>query len=144
VLAKESRGRFNNRMTFEWPDHPSSPDGDNEHFFLLLADEQPELAKRLIRHFAERWIVAAHLRPPAIQDAMATVDLRVAHGPEFGGSCLRLRSFYTGSTYWQHGWDGSEATALAFMEEMAELQGANVSDDRRHGPTLWDHVQRKP
>src|SRR5438477_2982679 len=81
---------------------------------------------------------------PAIQDAMATVELRVAHGPEFGGSCLRLRSFYTGSTYWQHGWDGSEATALAFMEEMAELQGANVSDDRRHGPTLWDHVQRKP
>jgi len=73
---------------------------------------------------------------------MATVELKVARGPQFDGSCLRLRSFYTGTTYWQQGWDGSEVTALTIVEEMAELQGANVCGDRRHGPTLWDHVRR--
>lgn len=122
---------------------PSSPDGDKEHVFVALADEQPELTEHLLRRFAERWVIAARLRPPTIEDAMATVELKVAHGQEFDGSCLRLRSFYTGTTYWLQGWDGSEAAALVFIDEMAELQGANVGDDRRHGPTLWDHVQRK-
>jgi hypothetical protein len=131
-------------MTFERPDQPPGPDGDREHLFVPLADQQPELAERLLRRFAELWVVAARLRPPSIEDAMVTAELKVAQCLEFDGSCLRLRSFYTGTTYWQPGWDGSEAAALAFIEEMAELQGANVGEDRRHGPTLWDHVQRKP
>ena len=124
-------------------DEPSSPDGDQEHLFVPLADEQPDLAERLIQHFAERWVSAAQLHPPTTEDAIATVELKVAHGPQFDGSCLRHRSFYTGSTYWQHGWDGTEAAAFAFMDEMAETQADNVSGDRRHGPTPWDYAPRK-
>jgi hypothetical protein len=48
-----------------------------------------------------------------------------------------------GSTYWRYGWDGSEEVALDFMDEAAELQGANVGDDRRQGPVLWDDVPRR-
>jgi hypothetical protein len=122
----------------------SSPDGDQEHLFVPLADEQPELAQRLIRRFSERWVAKSQLHPPTIEDAVATVELKVAHGPQFDGSCLRHTSFYSGSTYWHYGWDGTEDAALEFMDEMADTQSHNVAADRRHGPTPWDYPQRKP
>jgi hypothetical protein len=94
-------------MPFEWPENSSSPDGADEHLFVPLKDEQPELAERLRRRYAERWIVVAHLRPPRLEDAMHTIELKVAPDEE-PGQWRRLRSFYTGTTYWQYGWDGSE------------------------------------
>lgn len=130
-------------MTSELTGQQSSPDGDQEHLFVPLADEQSELAERLIRRFAERWVDAAQLHPPTIEDAVATVELKVAHGPQFDGSCLRHRSFYTGLTCWQYGWDGTAGTAAEFMDEMAERQADQVAGDRRHGPTLWDQAERK-
>jgi hypothetical protein len=130
-------------MPFEWPENPSSPDGPEEHLFLPLEDEQPELAERLRGRYAERWIVVAHLRPPQLEDAMETIELKVAPGEEPGLWRLRLRSFYTGSTYWQHGWDGSEEAALDFIDDAAELQGHNVGEDRRHGPVLSDDVSHR-
>jgi hypothetical protein len=135
------RGRWLNiTMPLEWAEHPSSPDGPEDHLFVALADEQPELAQRLRRRYAERWIADARLRPPQIEDAMDTIELKVAPDDQPGLWRLRLRSFYTGSTYWRHGWDGSEGAALDFMDEAAELQAGNVIDDRRHGLTLWDHL----
>jgi len=98
--------------------------------FVPLDDEQPELAERLRRRYAERWVVEAHLRSPRLEDAMDTIELKVAPDEEPGLRRLRLRSFYTGSTYWRYGWDGSEDAALDFMDEAAELQGANVDGDR--------------
>jgi hypothetical protein len=130
-------------MPFEWPKNPSSPDGDEEHLFVLLEDDRPELAKRLRRRYAERWVVAAHLQPPRLEDAMDTIELKVAPDEEPGLWRLRLRSFYTGSTYWRYGWDGSEETVLEFMDEAADLQGGNVGEDRRHGPVLWDAIPRR-
>lgn len=127
-------------VPFEWPENPSSPHGEEEHLFVPLEDAQPELAQRLKQRYAERWIVEAHLRPPRIEDAMDTVELKVAPDEKPGLWRLRLRSFYTGSTY---GWDGSEEIALDFMDEAADLQGGNVADDRRHGPVLWDDVRRR-
>jgi len=129
-------------MPFDWPENPSSPDGHDEHLFVPLEDEQAGLAERLRRRYAERWVVEAHVRPPRLEDAMDTIELKVAPDEEAGLRRLRLRSFYTGSTYWRYGWDGSEEAALDFMDEAAELQGANVGDDRRHGPVLWDDVRR--
>jgi hypothetical protein len=131
-------------MPFDWPADPSSPDGAEEHLFIPLEDERPELAARLRRRYAERWIVVAHLRPPSLEDAMDTLELRVAPDHDPGLWRLRARSFYTGSTYWHYGWDGSEEAALEFMDDTAELQGQNVGDDRRHGPVLWDDVVRRP
>jgi hypothetical protein len=74
---------------------------------------------------------------------MDTIELKVAPDEEPGQWRLRLRSFYTGTTYWKHGWDGSEEAALEFMDEAADLQGQNVGGDRRHGPVLWDDVPRR-
>jgi hypothetical protein len=74
---------------------------------------------------------------------METVELKVAADEEPGLWRLRLRSFYTGTTYWRYGWDGSEEAALDFMDEAAELQGHNVGEDRRHGPVLWDDAARR-
>lgn len=142
-MARRVSVGLNERMTSDLTDQPSSPDGDEEHLFVPLADEQPELAERLIRRFAERWVVAAQLHPPRIEDAMATVELKVAHGSQFDGSCLRHRSFYTGLTCWQYGWDGTEGAAVEFMDDMAGRQADQVAGDRRHGPTLWDYAQRK-
>jgi hypothetical protein len=34
-------------MSFDWPENPSSPDGPDEHLFVPLDDEEPELAERL-------------------------------------------------------------------------------------------------
>jgi hypothetical protein len=129
-------------MSFDWPENPSSPDGPEEHLFVPLDDEQPELAERLRRRYAERWVVEGHLRPPRLEDAMDTIELKVAPDEKPGLRRLRLRSFYTGSTYWRYGWDGSEDAALDFMDEAAELQGADVGGDRRHGPVLWDDLPR--
>ncbi len=53
----------------EWPEDPSAPDGLEEQFFRSVEDEQPELAERLRRRYGERWIVAAHLKPPRLEDA---------------------------------------------------------------------------
>jgi hypothetical protein len=130
-------------MPFEWPENPSSPDGADEHLFVPLEDAQPELAERLRRRYAEQWILVAHLRPPRLEEAMDTVELTVAPDEEAGQWRLRLRSFYTGTTYWKDGWDGSEEAALEFMDEAADLQGENVGDDRRHGPVPWDDVPRR-
>ncbi len=52
---------------------------------------------------------------------------------------LRLRSWYTGSTYWLPEWDGSLATAAAWIDDTADLQAENVKFERsRYGPTNWD------
>ena len=59
--------------------------------------------------------------------------------PDDEGQVLRLTSWYTGSTYWLYEWDGEEASALAWITDVADLQAGNVQDDRRHGPTFWDN-----
>lgn len=60
---------------------------------------------------------------------METVELRIAPDEEPGLRRLRLRSFYTGTTYWRYGWGGSEQAALEFMDAAAELQGHNVGEE---------------
>lgn len=71
-----------------------------------------------------------------------TVELVVApdwtEARNSGRLTLRLRPWYTGSTYWLSGWDGSGEVAEAWIDQVVELQAANVEGDRRHGPTLWD------
>src|SRR5207244_1630181 len=86
---------------------------------------------------------AAHPAAPRIEDAMDTVELKVAPDAQPSRQRLRLRSFYTGTTYWMNGWDGSEEGALVFIDEAADLQGSNVGGDRRHGPVLWDEIPRR-
>lgn len=74
---------------------------------------------------------------------METIELKVAPDDTPGRRRLRLTSFYTGSTYWLYEWDGSEEAALGFMGSSAELQGGNVKEDRRHGPTPWDESRNR-
>lgn len=102
------------------------PDGPDERLFRPLEEDEPGLAQRLKQHYVEQWIAQAGLRPPSLQEAIDTVELKVAPDNEPGKRRLRLTSFYTGSTYWRYGWDGSLETALDFMEEAAELQAWNV------------------
>src|SRR5438477_2982678 len=115
-------------MTFEWPDHPSSPDGDNEHLFLLLADAQPELAKRLIRHFAERWFVAAHLARDSGRDG----DCRAQ-----GGARSRVRRFLPAAPLLLHGEYVLAARLGWFRSDRARVHG-------RDGRTAGCQCQRRP
>lgn len=118
--------------------HPSAPDGDEEHLFVPLGDADPGLAARLRRRYAERWLLEAELPADRLEDAMETLELKVAPDDRPGHRRLRLRSFYTGTIYWLYEWDGSEASALELVERSAELQGWNAKHDRRHGPRPWD------
>jgi hypothetical protein len=128
-------------VPFEWPYHPTYPEIDDGSLFVPLAWDQPELAERLRRRYAEIWVAKAHLQPPRIEDAMDTLELLVAGDDEHGGFLLRLRSFYTGTTGY-YSWDGSEAEALKIVADSADLQAHNTGEDRRHGPLLWDTVTR--
>jgi hypothetical protein len=130
-------------VSYDWSEplrskHLSSPDGEEEQLFVPLDDENPTLAQKRRRRYAERWLIEAELPADRLEEAISTIELKVAPDDEPDRRRLRLRSFYTGTTYWRYGWDGSEEAALTFMDETAELQGGNVRDDRKHGPTPWD------
>src|SRR5262249_32485660 len=137
-FARRPGGASLRVVTFDRPEHFSSPDGDQEHLFIPLEDEDLKLAHKLLRRYAERWLIEAELPADRLDEAINAAELKTAPDDEPGLRRLRLTSFYTGTTYWRYGWDGSEAAALSFMDETAELQGGNVRDDRRHGPTPWD------
>jgi len=128
-------------MPFEWPYEPVYPEEDDGLFFVPLADDQPELAERLRRIYADRWIAKGHLRPPRIEDAMDTIELTVAPDERTGCWRLRLRSFYMGVTSY-YSWDGSESQAVDFVEARADDDGQGTGEDRRDGPLLWDDVPR--
>jgi hypothetical protein len=121
-------------------DEPVHPNPGEEHLFTLLDDEDPDLATALKGRYAERWLAEANLPEHRIGGSINTVELKVA--PDFdepGRRRLRMTSFYTGSTYWLYGWDGSRKSAMRFMDEMAQTQGDWVKDERqRFGPTEWD------
>lgn len=56
-----------------------------------------------------------------------------------GAQRLRLRSWFTGSTYYLPDWGGDWFDARAWIEMVADLQARSVDDYRgRHGPTPWD------
>jgi hypothetical protein len=114
------------------------PDGADEDLFTPLEREDADLTRSLKRRYAERWLLEANLPTDRVEDAIETVELKVAPDEEPGRRRLRLTSFYTRATYWLYGWDGSIDAANAFIDEAAQLQGANVKNDRRHGPTPWD------
>lgn len=115
----------------------SAPDGERESLFEVLSRTDRETAERLARRYALRWLdMIGHSRS-RLPDVVAALEIKIA--PDVHGTCLRIRSFVTGSTYWLHDWDGSPARAEAFADEVGELQAANfrdmVADDRREG--IW-------
>lgn len=130
------------------PASATDPDGENEQFFTALEVPEPELAAELIARYGRRWLAGCRLsatRQPEVPD---TVELVVApewdEPPESRLMTLRLRSWYTGSTYWFNGWDGNPNSAEAWIDQVADLQAANVEDERRYGPTPWDDERVAP
>jgi hypothetical protein len=117
---------------------PSNPDGYEEHLFVPLEAEDPALADRLRRRFVDLWLREGRLPLHRFDEALETVELRVAPDETPGRWRLRLRSFYTGTTYWLYDWDRSTPAAEAWVDGVAELQGANVNEERRYGPSDWD------
>jgi hypothetical protein len=117
---------------------PSDPDGVVEPLFVPLEAEDPALADRLKRRYVELWLREGRLPLHRFDEGLETVELKIAPDEAPGRWRLRLRSFYTGTTYWLHEWDRSAAAAEAWVDDIAELQGQNVNDDRQYGPTPWD------
>lgn len=124
------------------PPSASDPDDENEQRFVPLERRDNALADALVDRYGRRWLHRARLPEDRLAEVPDTVELVVAPDwtgpPDSGRRTLRLRSWYTGSTYWLGGWDGSSEAAEAWIDQVAELQAGNVEDDRRHGPTVWD------
>ena len=91
----------------------SAPDGEEEHLFVPLEKDDPALADRLRRRFVELWLREGRLPLHRFDDALETVELRIAPDETPDRWRLRLRSFYTGTTYWLHDWDRSVPAAEA-------------------------------
>jgi hypothetical protein len=129
--------------TSSWrPSAASDPDEGDEWRFRPLAEQDPEAVMRLIEHFAPLWLEAARLPMHRLGEVPDTVELLVAESwnPADGTLVLRLRSWYTGETRWLYGWDGEVDSALPWIEEVADLCGGWVEDERSHygNRTPWD------
>lgn len=109
---------------------------------MSFAEVNAVLAAKLLDRYAREWIVLAGLPPERLSEVADTVEVVVApdwNAPADSGlQVLRLRSWYTGSTYWLYDWDGSAGEAEAWIDSVADLQAGNVSLDREYGPTPWD------
>jgi hypothetical protein len=114
------------------------PETVHEHLYSSLDEAEPELANALKRRYAKRWLKAARLPEARFQDALESVELMLSPAGKDGKCQLRVRSSFTGTTYWLDGWDGSTATGERLVDAAADLQGANVRDEREDGPTPWD------
>lgn len=115
------------------------PDGREEHRFRPLDEVDPALADTLRHTFVPKWLTESGFPPSRYDEAMATVDIRVAPDEEPGEQRLRVTSTFTGSTRWLYEWDGDEQEAIAFVEDVAGDEAGWVHDERRlNGPTEWD------
>lgn len=130
-------------MPFELPANPTDPDDEREAHFVPLSDVAPEMAEILIARYVERWLPLAELAPEDPSEAIRTVELKVAYYGDLAVDTeLRLRSWYTGSTYWHNDWDESLEDATEWIESVAELQASNALADRVNGPRLWEAKYR--
>ncbi len=124
------------------PPNASDPDGKHEKLFVPLESRDSALAHRLVDRYGRRWLSLAGFPETRLAEVPDTVELVVAPDwtePRHSDRLtLRLRSWYTGSTYWLTGWDGSPEAAELWVDQVADLQAANVEGDRRHGHTAWD------
>jgi hypothetical protein len=119
------------------PANRGKPDGREEGFYKPLADVDPTVADALIHHYGEVWLPRAGLPMERLPEVGDTVEIRVRDDGD--QRVLRLTSWYTGSTYWMYDWDGETSSAVAWIEEVADLQAGNVKTERgRYGPTPWD------
>lgn len=115
------------------------PDGRDEHLFRPLDESAPELAAELRRRFSERWLRESGFPASRLEEAIATVDLRVAPDEQDGECRLRITSTFTGCTRWLYEWEGDRAGAIAFIDRTASDEAGWVDDERRlSGPTAWD------
>lgn len=121
------------------PETASDPDGPEE-WRLPLLDEDRDLALRLIDIYARRRVERSGFPDARIPEVPDTMELLIAdEWPSPSMVTLRLRSWFTGSTYWLHGWDGDWYDAKGWIEAIADLQAGNVDSSRgRYGPTPWD------
>ena len=114
-------------------------DAREEHRFRPLDEVDPALADTLRRTFVPKWLTESGFPLSRYDEAMATVDIRVAPDEEPGEQRLRVTSTFTGSTRWLPEWEGDDQRAIAFVEDVAELEAGWVHDERRlYGPTEWD------
>jgi len=125
------------------PAEASDPDDENEWRFEALEEHDADLATVLLDAYGRRWLELAGLTPERLPEVPDTVELVVADDwtepPASGLRVLRLRSWYTGSTYWLWDWDGARDLAARWIEDVAELQASNVTVARqRYGETPWD------
>jgi hypothetical protein len=116
------------------------PDGRHERRYRPLEDSHPELARQMREAFVRRWLPESGFPEWRFDEAMATVDVRLAarrwreDGPD-----LRITSTFTGSSQWLPDWSGDEDEAVRFADEVASLEAGWVHDERRiNGPTPWD------
>jgi hypothetical protein len=110
-------------------------DGQREHLFRPLDEEDARLADAMRRRFTTRWPEVSGLPNSRVAEAMETVDIRMGPGDRPGARCLRITSTFTGSTRWLYEWQGEQGQALGFADDVAVEEGHWVHDERRHhGP----------
>jgi hypothetical protein len=115
----------------------AGPDGQEEVLFRPLEETQPELAARLKHRFVDKWLVLAAIPEARRPEALQMLELKVA--PDDEGRRLRISSQFSGNTRWLYQWDGQEASAVDFVEEVAEYDAGWVRDERwTYGATEWD------
>jgi hypothetical protein len=79
------------------------------------AKRHPELAGSLLERFTERVMTDAQLPPARRADVRESCELWASRDPPLVGVTCTI----TGSSYEQQ-WDGSEAAAVALVDEVAE------------------------
>jgi hypothetical protein len=122
------------------PADASDPDDDEEWRYGPLESIDRSLADRLISLFASSWLPAAGLPMSRLAEVPDTLELLAAPSwdPPDGSMILRLRSWYTGHTYWLHDWNGDHGAAEEWIREVAEENAFSVNFQRRDEPTIWD------
>ena len=148
ILVRSKNRCWSRDVGAQWPRaflRPAAagdPDGENEKFFTPLEAEDSDLADQLVARYGRRWLDVGGLPEHRQSEVPDTVELVVApdwtESPADRRRILRLRSWYTGSTYWLHDWDGGRESAEEWVDQVADLQGTNVESERRYGPTPWD------
>jgi hypothetical protein len=120
------------------PESATDPDGPDEWRFQPLLGKDRDLALRPMDVCARRWVERSSYpesRIPEVPDALEMVV-----GDEWPTPSslrrLRLRSRFTGNTYYLPDWDGDWYDAKRWIEDVADLEAGSVNSYRgRIGPT---------
>jgi hypothetical protein len=104
-----------------------------------MAESDPELAHRLARLYASRFIDEARLSRARIAEASEAVRIDWARTGAAGERMLRITFPFAGGDPVEVPWDGSESSAKSAIDFQASRKAEDVRWDQDNiGPTGWE------